>query len=211
MVAYCDDETLETAATTTAVAAANYVIAADSGVDAARRLGLRVEVVIGDMDSVSDDGLRWAIDKGAEVLRVAPDKNETDLELALELAAGRGEPVHVVMGSGGRVDHGFANLAVLASPRWADVEISASVGAGLVHVVRSAAELDAGVGETISVVAIGADARIESSSGFKYDLAGLVISPTEARGVSNVVTDAPQKIALSDGVVLIMRPEPKLP
>ena len=62
------------------------VIAADSGVDHARTLGLAPDVVVGDLDSVSADGLAWADALGADIQRHPADKDATDLELALDVA-----------------------------------------------------------------------------------------------------------------------------
>src|SRR5579859_2371907 len=78
------------------------VIAADGGAELARMLGLGVDLVVGDLDSISAETL-------AEIEHVewhAVEKDATDLELAF-VAALRLEPerVLVVDGGGGRLDH----------------------------------------------------------------------------------------------------------
>src|SRR6476469_6712168 len=80
------------------------VVAADSGADTALTLGLPVHELVGDFDSVSRAGLAHATDAGASVQSHEPDKDATDLELALT-AALRHEPVRIVVlgGLGGRM------------------------------------------------------------------------------------------------------------
>ena len=89
-----------------------YVIAADSGFDHARRLGIEVDVLVGDLDSISPEGLALA----GVVEKHPSDKDATDLAIALDAAVREGAArVFVVGGGGGRIDHFLANAALLAS------------------------------------------------------------------------------------------------
>jgi thiamine pyrophosphokinase len=63
------------------------IIAADGGARMAQHFGLHVDVIIGDMDSLTDDELQSFAAHGAELQRYPQEKNETDLELALQWAA----------------------------------------------------------------------------------------------------------------------------
>ena len=67
-----------------------YVIAADSGLHHAATLGLAVDLVIGDMDSVNSDVLDDAIRNGSSIQRHPADKDHTDLELAFGAALDAG-------------------------------------------------------------------------------------------------------------------------
>src|SRR4051812_24037733 len=71
----------------TGAAADVVVVAVDSGVDHALALSLAVDHVVGDLDSVSPGGLIAAEAAGALVHRHEADKDATDLDLGLELAA----------------------------------------------------------------------------------------------------------------------------
>src|SRR5690242_1534049 len=66
------------------------VIAADSGLERAPALGLRVELVVGDFDSVDTAALARAVRSGVEVERHPAAKDRTDLELAVIAAQQRG-------------------------------------------------------------------------------------------------------------------------
>ena len=108
---------------------ADMTIAADAGLELALALGLHVDLVVGDMDSVDPVVLAEASARGVRVDRHPPEKDATDLELALGHAVAEAPArIHVVVGAGGRVDHAAGNLAVLGSSRWRSAEISATVG-----------------------------------------------------------------------------------
>src|SRR5450432_2459847 len=88
------------------VPAAALVIAADSGLSHAQELGLSVDLVVGDLDSVDDAELAAAVAAGAEIERHPPEKDATDLELALDAACTRrATHITIVGGHGGRLDH----------------------------------------------------------------------------------------------------------
>src|SRR5919108_5036657 len=114
----------EAVASVLPVPAGVFVVAADSGLDHALGLGLRVDVVVGDLDSVSATGLEAAAASGTAVERHPEAKDATDLELALDVAVARGARRILVLGpDGGRFDHVLAGAALLAAPRYAAVDI----------------------------------------------------------------------------------------
>lgn len=82
-----------------------YVVAADSGLLAARRAGVEPDLAVGDMDSLPDLAALDSLPPD-RVERHGRDKDETDTELALAAAHARGfRSVVLVGGSGGRMDH----------------------------------------------------------------------------------------------------------
>ena len=188
------------------IGAPHLVIAADGGLDTVRRWGLRADAVVGDLDSASEDALRWARRGGAMIEEHPVDKDRTDLELALAHAAGRVDSIHAVLPDGGRLDHAAINLAVLASPQWAGVDVTATIGEAHVTVVRGSRRLGGDVGDVVSLLAVGGPVLVASTSGLLYGLTEEVLSPTEGRGTSNVIVTSPAAIEVAEGVLLAIRP-----
>ncbi len=184
----------------------DIVIAADGGLEAARRWRLRVDAVVGDLDSASEASLDWAKRGGAAIDAHPADKDASDLELAMASALGQVEAVHVLLPAGGRLDQAAVSLAVLASPRWAALHVSATVGDAHVTVVRGQRTLRGEVGEVVSLLAVGGPALVASTSGLLYPLVEEALNPTEGRGMSNVIVAAPPTVEVVEGVLLAIRP-----
>ena len=188
------------------MASADLVVAADGGLDVALRAGLSVDAVVGDLDSVTSDALGRARREGVRIEASEARKDETDLELAMEFACERAERVHVVASAQGRVDHALAAMLVLASPRWADRSVSATVDSASIDVIRGRRELDGDVGDLLSLIVVGAPALVAETVGLDYPLHGEWLHPSSARGVSNVIIATPAVVEVTEGVVLAIRP-----
>jgi thiamine pyrophosphokinase len=185
------------------------VIAADSGVDLALAVGLRVDVAIGDFDSATADGLEEVAAWGARVERHPAAKDHTDLELALHEAVRLGATDVLVLGAGGgRLDHLMANLLVLAAPVLESCAVEAIIGAARVHVVRAARPItiDAAVGALLTLVPIGGAATGITTHGLRYPLDDEALDPGTSRGVSNVVEVSPCRVSLCAGTLLAILP-----
>jgi thiamine pyrophosphokinase len=101
------------------------VVAADGGFARAVGLGLKPDVLIGDLDSLTPEGVAEAEASGARVIRHRTDKDESDAELALLEAIGMGAAKITVLGAfgGPRLDHALANLWLLAHPALAHIDL----------------------------------------------------------------------------------------
>lgn len=176
------------------------VIAADSGAELAPG---RVDLAIGDFDSIS----RATLASLARVERHPAAKDATDLELALD-AALREQPRRVLVAgsAGGRLDHLLGSLLLLASERYAGVQIDAQLGAGAVHVIRGARTLRGEPGELVSLFALHGPARGVTLRGFRYALHGETLEPGSSRGTSNELAAPEATVSVEEGVVLAVRP-----
>jgi thiamine pyrophosphokinase len=183
------------------------VIAADDGLEHALTLGLDVTVAVGDFDSASPEAVAAAEASGVRIERHPPEKDATDLELALDVAAGMQPDRILVLGSGsGRLDHLLSLVLLLASSRYAGPQIDAVLDDTIVHVVRSARELDGVPGEVVTLLPAHGPAYGVRTQGLAFPLDGETLEPGSSRGVSNVVTDARVRIEVGYGVLLAFRP-----
>jgi thiamine pyrophosphokinase len=185
----------------------DVVVAADSGLDRARAWGLHVDIVVGDLDSVDPVGLEAATNDGTAVELHPAEKDATDLELAIVSAHAHGaRRVTVVGGHGGRLDHFLANLELLASPRFRDLQIDAWVGDAYLNVVRERTELRGPIESLCSLLALGGVARGVTTDGLRYPLHDDDLLPGSTRGVSNELTAPVATVSLHTGVVLAIQP-----
>jgi thiamine pyrophosphokinase len=186
---------------------AALVIGADSGLEHALALGRRVDVAVGDFDSVKPDALAAVERDGAVVERHPQDKDATDLELALRAAAARGVArVTVVGGHGGRLDHFAANLLLLGAADLAAVDVDAWLGEAHVTVIRRSARIDGHPGELVSLLALGGPAIGVTTTGLRFPLHDAPLRPGSTLGVSNELEGASASVSIRSGVVLAIQP-----
>ncbi len=187
----------------------DLVVAADAGLEVLLQAGRSVDLVVGDLDSVSPEALSDAAAGGAEIQQHPSDKDESDLELALTAAVwGGAQRVHVLLRDGGRLDHQLANLLVLASPRWQQADIDAVVGEHRVWVVHGGdrRRIPLVAGEALALHAVGATAEGVTTTNLRYPLVDGDLPPLVALGISNeAVADTPT-IRVESGVVLAISP-----
>jgi thiamine pyrophosphokinase len=198
-----------TAAVIERLPAADLVVAADSGLDHAEALGIRVDVVVGDLDSVTDAALGRARDAGTPVTEHPRDKDATDLDLALLAAVDRGATHLVVVGgTGGRLDHLLGNLLLLGAPAFAGCTVELHAGPARVHVVRggTACTIAAAPGELVSLMALHGPVRGVTTDGLRWTLAGDTLDPGSTRGISNEVVAPPVTVALDAGTLVVVLP-----
>lgn len=183
---------------------ADVVIAADSGYEAATALGYKVDVVVGDFDSIDVDPLP----DGIEVERHPTDKDATDLELALDLAA-RGDPFRVVLvgAEGGRFDHEVGAVATLGSERWAAIpEIDWVRSDAIAHVIRGTRRIQGDIDAIVSLIPMGGDATGVTTAGLMWDLKGETLHAGSSRGISNRFIRTEAVVTVGGGTVLAVLP-----
>ncbi|MCB0995637.1 MAG: thiamine diphosphokinase [Acidimicrobiales bacterium] len=182
------------------------VVAADSGLDRALGLGLRPSLLVGDLDSVSVEGLRWARTEGVAIEAHPQDKDATDLELALTLA-GRAADRIVVLGiGGGRADHELANMLLLAAPTLAGIWVEAYTAEARITVVRRRVALTGSPGSLVSLVPVHGAAEGVTTDGLRWPLRSETLAPGTSRGVSNEFLTASASVEVSSGVLLAVQP-----
>jgi thiamine pyrophosphokinase len=192
----------------TQVPSGAVVVAADSGLHHAQALGIPVDVVVGDLDSVDQARLADAVAQGTQVERHPAEKDFTDLELALQVAGRFGATdVLVVGGAGGRLDHFFANALLLASDAFAHLRITALVGDARITIVRGEAELRGEPGSLLTLLALGGVARGVRTKGLRFPLVSEDLLPGSTRGVSNEFVEPIAVVDLGEGVLLAVQPD----
>ncbi len=189
-----------------AIPALAIVLAADGALDHALAAGLEPTALVGDLDSVSADGLAWA-EAHATIERHPPDKNHTDTELALA-AAVELDPQRLMLVSGGgdRLDHTIAAIGALGARSltsipviegwWGDRQLAVLHGPGRTR-------LDVAPGSTISLLAMHGPCSGVSVDGVRWPLDRAELGPVVGHGVSNEATGDVVDVSVIAGVLTI--------
>ena len=190
------------------------VIAADGGARHAPALALRIDRWVGDGDSIAPADLARLEADGVPIERARPDKDESDTELAVRMAA-RGAPDGIViLGAlgGARLDHAVANLGLptLASVAGIPVVLlsdTARVGWILAPMPdgRPATWTLVGrPGGIVSLLPLGTGVEGATTHGLTYPLADEPLPAGTTRGLSNVIEAEGASVELRSGALLVI-------
>lgn len=176
------------------------VIAADGGYGYLKDKNIRCDLLVGDMDSISE------VPKGVEVLRVPVEKDDTDTYLCYLEGVRRGYTDFVIYGGvGGREDHTFANYSLLIGAISEGNRVKlVSRDFDVFAIKNEKITLECGKGKTLSVFAYPKEAEGVSISGCKYNAADITLSPLFPLGVSNSTVSTTPTLEVRSGTLLVM-------
>lgn len=179
----------------------DVVICADSGYKNAVSMGAKVDILVGDFDSLGSIPVSVG-----EVIQVPVEKNSTDTQLAVDIAIERGANEIIIVGStSGRVDHALSTLAILEL-LW-DKRIPAIVvnGQNRVRFIRdSGTILIRSAYKYFSIVTLDKIAKKVSIDGAKYTLVKKDIGRSFQFAVSNEIMKNAALISVKKGSVYVI-------
>lgn len=182
---------------------ADYVIAADGGYLRLREMGVRIDEVIGDFDSLG------FLPDHPDVRRLPVEKDDTDMLFALRVGVEKGfREFRIYGGTGGRLDHTLANIQCLnwlarqGLRGWLYGD-----GCLLTALRGEALSFEAPAGRVVSLFALGGDADGVTIEGLKYEARGLRLTGDFPLGVSNETTGQKARVAVQRGVLLVCLPD----
>lgn len=183
----------------------DFILCADGGTRHALAMGLTPNLVIGDMDSIQKS--QWQeLDKAGVSIELFPhDKNETDLELAIQRALEL-EPKEIIIlaALGGRTDQTLANIALLTDLRLSTFDLRLDDGVEEILFCRNQVQVEGRSGDIISLLPWGAPVRGIQTNGLKWTLSDETLHPEKTRGVSNEMTSDVASIEIKSGLLLIV-------
>lgn len=182
------------------------IVAADGGARTARHFGLTPHIVIGDMDSLTADEQQQLRADGVTLQVHPPEKDETDLELALLWAAEQGTTHLRVIGAlGRRMDQTFGNVYLLALEQLANCDVRLVAGAQQIWLARPGTHTISGQrGDTLSLIPIGGDVLHISTTNLYYPLDNETLCFGPARGMSNVLDAQQATFTFETGLLMVV-------
>lgn len=178
----------------------DFVIAADGGYLHLAAAGVRVDLLMGDFDSLA------GIPDGVRVQRFPSEKDDTDMMIAIKAGLELGFRRFALYGSvGGRLDHTLANAQALRYlSRRGAAGYMMGEGMALTVIERGEQRFPARCRGLISVFSVGDTAEGVWIEGLKYPLRDARLTCDMPQGVSNEFTGVPARIGVKRGALLLL-------
>ncbi len=183
----------------------DLVIAVDGGLSYCGILGLEPDIIIGDFDSVNQQESQ-AIEElenqvPDRVIRLKPEKDDTDMLAALKLGLEWGfRSFRIYGGTGGRLEHTLANIQCLLFLKNRGAQGYLCDGSSMIFVMKNEeVKFQPGVEGYLSLFTLGKEARGVSISGMKYPLDHYTMTNDVPIGISNEFIGEQGCIAVEDG------------
>ncbi|MCU7490001.1 MAG: thiamine diphosphokinase [Bacteroidota bacterium] len=178
------------------------IICADGGANSAKRLNIIPDFIIGDLDSIHPDTMKFYESKA--VIKRVKSQDDTDVEKCLKFAIKNGFSECVLTGViGDRLDHSFSNLGiVLRYSKLISLKVISERSFLTVH--KGNFCLKAIPGETISIYAFDRKTKI-SSTGLKYELLNATLPYGLRESTSNEAVSEEVHLKVKGGLIFIIR------
>ena len=204
------------------------LIAADRGLEFFLDYLILPDVVIGDFDSLSEDGknflemqsedspyggmLEWKLQKGegkvVEVVRLRPEKDDSDTQSAMNYAIQNGAKEIVILGvTGNRVDHLMANFGLLILAQKQGAEVALADRYNYMKLISGGTILKKAeqFGKYVSFFPLGGDVTGLTLEGFKYPLDKYHLTTADSGlTVSNEISEEYAKVTYESGTLLMI-------
>jgi thiamine pyrophosphokinase len=187
---------------------ADFIVGADGGTLALEQWGVVPHAIVGDLDSL---GMERALEfeaRGVTVIPYSPEKDESDLELAIAYAIEAKADEFVLLGilGGTRFDHELANTLLIAADHYRGRRMRAVRGDVTVRALHGGEELalEGAPGDLVTLLAVGGDAEGVRTHRLRYPLAHERLAFGAARGLSNLVVSPGASVTCERGVLLVI-------
>jgi len=183
-----------------------YIVCADGGANKARAFGITPQVIIGDLDSITQQTRKYF--SSVPIIHLT-DQNSTDLEKALDyLLTHKFSSATVIGATGDRPDHTMANFSILLKYH-KKISLLFLDERCTVEVIQRRVTFPAVIGQQISLVPMGRCTGIVTH-GLKYPLHYETLAPGVREGSSNEATSTRVSVSLKNGPLLLFKIHPTI-
>lgn len=190
----------------------DYLIAADKGMEFLKRAKLVPDEIVGDFDSADKNAADFfrnglAGEARPKIRQFCPQKDYTDMEIAMQTALERASTEIVVLGATGtRIDHVLGSIRNLSIPMRAGVPCCIVDSHNRIRMTERSLTIsrEEQYGKYVSLLAHGGDVTKLTLEGFFYPLDDYTLHADQALGISNEITAEEGHIIFESGCLLVI-------
>ena len=181
----------------------DFIIAADGGTRHALALGLTPNVIVGDLDSLPSNFEPSTFN--GEIILYPKDKNETDLELAIQHALTlNSQEIIILAALGGRLDQTLGNIALISNLQPSTCNLQLKDGIEEIFFCRDSCEINGTPNDLVSLIPWQGEVIGIVTSGLKWPLQNETLYPHKTRGISNEMIGETAAVQIKSGLLLIV-------
>jgi len=175
----------------------DLIICADKGFENLEKAGVKPHIALGDFDSTDIPDIPF--------VKYPAEKDVTDTEIAIDYAIGNGaDEIMILGGTGGRLDHTFANILLLYRTYKKGTDVKMYDGKNLCFITDKSIKVQSGGKKYLSLFPLFCDVSNLSLKGTKYELENYNLQKDSSLCVSNEFKENEAEIAFQSGVLLVI-------
>lgn len=183
----------------------DFIVCADGGARHLYNLGIKPDILIGDFDSIDADLLEEYKKTGVEIIKYPVQKDLTDMELAIECAAGRGASRIFIMGAfGTRIDHTLSNLHLLHRILDSGLEAALIDENNTVYLIKDKIKIKRKENYKLSLIPATLIVEGIYTGGLAYPLADASMRMGTTIGISNEFTSDEAWVSIRKGRLYVV-------
>ncbi|NPV50455.1 MAG: thiamine diphosphokinase [Candidatus Methanofastidiosum sp.] len=181
----------------------DLILASDGGYKTASKMGLDVDVLLGDFDSITIEELKEAQEKGIKTISFPTDKDKTDGELALDYAISQNSKEITILGSfKEELDHALGNLFLLFKADKIGINSRLLTQKYEIELIKYNKEYLGKKGHELSLIPVSETVEGLNIEGSKYNLKDVKVEMGQTLTLRNIIIDNKAKVYFKKGKVL---------
>ena len=184
----------------------DFILCADGGINHLMQINVIPNLVVGDLDSVLQDGIDYIKNNNILVEKFPVMKDETDTDLAINyLILGGYKEITIIGGIGSRIDHTIGNIFLLRRLNINHIKGCIINENNIIYLVDKEIKLFKKQDYYTSVIPISMSGIEITTNGFLYPLSNEYIEFGSTRGISNEIKRDMGIISIHKGEALVIQ------
>lgn len=182
----------------------DFILAADGGTNHCIKAGILPDIIIGDLDSISDNTLRVSREKNIPIEKFPTKKDSTDTELSINYLISKGYKDITLTGvTGSRMDHTLGNILLLNKLNESGIKGKIIDDNNIIYLVHSELNLLRNLDSFVSIIPLTNTGITISLKGFEYELEVVDVRFGSTFCISNKIIEEKAKITIHEGKALV--------
>jgi thiamine pyrophosphokinase len=188
------------------IKANDYIITADSGTQYAMDIGIRPDIIVGDMDSIDKELLESISDKNIDIIKFNPEKDYTDTEIAVNHAMKVSPEEIIIFGAlGDRLDHTLSGIYLLKYCLDKGYKAKVIDKKNEISLIKDSVTITGKKGDIVSLIPLTERVAGVITDNLYYPLKSEDLHLGSSRGVSNVMNGDEASVKIESGLLLVFK------